>query len=46
MIWMIQKNTESSYKTADGISNPRREAVRAAGMIFNDLKANNFLMSN
>ena len=44
MIWMMEKNTAQSYKTVDGITDPINEAIRMAGLIYRDLKLNDFLL--
>ena len=33
MIWMMEKNTTQKYETVDGITNPKQEATRLAGLI-------------
>lgn len=45
MVWMMEKNTTQSYKTVDGITNPKAEAVRTAGLIYKDLKINGLLLN-
>jgi hypothetical protein len=44
MIWMMENNTTHSYETIDGITDPKNEAIRTAGLIYKDLNLNNFLM--
>ena len=44
MIWMMEKNTSHTYQTIDGITDPKNEAIRMAGLIYKDLNLNGFLL--
>ncbi|MBI9108187.1 MAG: hypothetical protein JEZ04_15665 [Spirochaetales bacterium] len=44
MIWMMGKNTTQTYETENGVTDPKNEAIRSAGLIYKDLKLNGFLL--
>ena len=44
MIWMMEKNTTQKYETVDGITNPKQEAIRLAGLILNSLNSSKLLI--
>ena len=44
MIWLMEKSTEQSYKTIDGITHPKLEASRAARLIFDSLNSSALLI--
>ena len=44
MVWMMEKNTTQIYETADGITNPKQEAIRLAGLILNSFNSSKLLL--
>ncbi len=44
MVWMMEKSTSHTYQTIDGITDPKKEALRSAQLIYKDLNLNGFLL--
>jgi hypothetical protein len=46
IIWMIEKNTTQQYRTIDGITDPKAEAVRLARLILYNLNSSDLLLDD